>query len=138
MLVLEYRSQNTVIVVLLYKCLKHFHLKYSTQINYSGGTITQNKVALADVNTDGLTNLFYSFALPITTSDFNNFTGTTGTFTKTAFSGLAQNNILVIGISGSTYAELIDGKSINCNIQTTASTYSIYSTYENKATSLTD
>jgi hypothetical protein len=104
---------------------KNVSLGFKT-INYSGGTITQNKVALADVNTDGLTNLFYSFGLPITTSDFNNFTGTTGTFTKTAFSGLAQNNILVIGISGSTYAELIDGKSINCNIQTTASTYSIY------------
>lgn len=116
---------------------KNVSLGFKT-INYSGGTITQNKVALGDVNTDGLTNLFYSFGLPITTSDFNNFTGTTGTFTKTAFSGLAQNNILVIGVSGSTYAELIDGKSINCNIQTTASTYSIYSTYENKATPLTD
>ena len=116
---------------------KNVSLGFKT-IKYSGGSITQNKVALVDINTDGLTNLFYSFALPITTSDFNNFTGTTGTYTNTAFSGLAQNNILVIGISGSTYAELIDGKTINCNIQTTASTYGIYSTYEYKATTLTD
>ena len=110
-------------------------LGYKT-INYSGGAITQNKVSLADLNTDTYVNLFYSFGLPITTSDFNKFTGTTGTFTNTAFSGLAQNNILVIGISGSTYAELIDGKSIKCDIETTASTYSIYSTYENKNVSL--
>jgi len=110
-------------------------LGYKT-IKYSGGSITQNKVSLADLNTDTYVNLFYSFGLPITTSDFNKFTGTTGTFTNTAFSGLAQNDILVIGISGSTYSELIDGKSIKCDIETTASTYSIYSTYENKDTSL--
>ena len=110
-------------------------LGYKT-IKFSGGSITQNKISLSDLNTDTNVNLFYSFGLPITSGDFNKFTGTTGTFANTAFSGLAQNDILVLGISGSTYSELIDGKTIKCNLQTTASTYSIYSTYENKNVSL--
>jgi len=110
-------------------------LGYKT-IKFSGGSITQNKITLTDLNTDTNVNLFYSFGLPITSGEFNKFTGTTGTFSNTAFSGLAQNNILVLGISGSTYSELIDGKTIKCNLQTTASTYSIYSTYEDKNVSL--
>lgn len=111
-------------------------LGYKT-LEYSGGTISQNKIALSAITTDPLTNLYYSFSLPITSNDFTEFSGVTGAFTPTAFSGLAQSEIVAIGISGSTYAELIDGKSIKLDIETTASTYSIYGTFENKGNALT-
>jgi hypothetical protein len=109
----------------------------------TGSSITHNTVALADISSDSLTNLFYSFALPITASQFNNYTGLTddlGGYANTAFSGLAQNKILVIGVDNNDYAELIDGKTIKLDVTTTASTYSIYGTYENtgRNTSLLD
>ena len=112
-------------------------------LDYSGGSITQNIVDLADVNSDTLTNLFHSFDLPITSTDFDLFTGKTlniGGLQDTAYSGLAQTKILVIGIDDNEYSELIDGKSIKLDLETTASTFSVYSTYERntRATSLLD
>lgn len=112
-------------------------------LDYSGGSITQNIVDLADVNSDTLTNLFHSFDLPITTTDFDLFTGKTlnvGGLQDTAYSGLAQTKILVIGIDDNEYSELIDGKSLRLDLETTASTFSVYSTYERntRATSLLD
>lgn len=116
------------------------HIGYKT-IDYSGGSITQDKVALADTQTDTLTNLYYSFGLPITTQELNQYTGLTtsqGGLLDTAFSGLAQTEILVIGIGIQEYSELIDGKSIKLDIETSASTYTIYGTYENKGSALTN
>lgn len=116
------------------------YIGYNT-IYYSGSVISQNKVALADTETDRLTNLYYSFGLPITTQEFNTYTGLTisqGGLLDTAFSGLAQTEILVIGIDVNEYSELIDGKSIKLDIETSAATYTIYSTYENKGTALTN
>lgn len=108
-------------------------------LNYSGGSITQNIVDLGDVNTDTLTNLFHSFDLPITSTDFNLFTGKTlnvGGLQDTAYSGLAQTKILVIGIGDNEYSEIIDGKSIKLDLETTASTFSVYSTYERNTRSV--
>jgi len=105
----------------------------------SGSSITQNKINLNNTSTDSLTNLFYSFSLPITTANFQNFTATTNTnggFSDTALSGIAQTEVLVIGINNEEYSEIIDAKSILMNLETTASTYSIYSTLENTGRSL--
>jgi hypothetical protein len=116
----------------------HEHIGYNT-IYYSAGSITQNLVSLSDTS-DRYTNLFYSFGLPITNNEFNTYTGLTinqGGLSDTAFSGLAQTNILVIGIDIEEYSELIDGKTIKLELQTSASTYNIYGTYENKSIALT-
>jgi hypothetical protein len=116
----------------------HEHIGYNT-IYYSAGSITQNLVSLSDTS-DRYANLFYSFGLPITNNEFNTYTGLTinqGGLSNTAFSGLAQTNILVIGIDIEEYSELIDGKTIKLELQTSASTYNIYGTYENKSIALT-
>jgi hypothetical protein len=81
-----------------------------------------------------LTNLFYSFALPIDSSSSEQYTGATsvnGGYLDTALSGMASEKILVIGIDSSQYGELIDGKSIYLQLSTLLSTYDIYGTYEN-------
>ena len=109
---------------------------YNT-IYYSAGTISQNIVDRNNINTDILTNLFYSFALPIdseTAETYSAITSTTGGFSDTALSGLASDKILVIGISSGQYGEVIDGKSIKLQLSTTAATYDIYGTYENNNT----
>lgn len=116
------------------------HLGYDT-VYFSGGVITQDAVALNDTQTDPLTNLYYSFGLPTSSQELNVYTGLTiaqGGYLDSAFSGIAQTNILVIGIDNSKYSELIDGKSIKVHIETSASTYTIFGTYENTGTALTN
>lgn len=106
---------------------------------YSGASLSQLIVDLNDKNTDTFVNLFYSFGLPITASDFIKYTGETssvGGYADTALSGIAQTKILVIGVDGDEYSELIDGKSIKMSLTTTGQTYDIYSTFEKKGTSL--
>ena len=103
----------------------HEHIGYNT-IYYSAGSITQNLVSLSDTS-DRYTNLFYSFGLPITNNEFNTYTGLTinqGGLSDTALSGLAQTNILVIGIDVEEYSELIDGKTIKLELSD-SSTYNI-------------
>ena len=116
------------------------HLGYDTS-HFSGGVITQNVVSLADTQTDRLTNLYYSFGLPITPQEINVYTGLTitqGGYKDTALSNIAQTKMLVIGLDVKEYSELIDGKSVKINIETSASTYEIYGTYENTGTVLTN
>lgn len=106
---------------------------------YSGGTLTQNIINRNDINTDVLTNLFYSFALPIdvaTAETYTGITSNTGGLLDTALSGLASQEVLVIGIDSSQYGELIDGKTIKLDLTTTLGSYSIYGTYENNGTPL--
>ena len=115
------------------------NIGYNT-VYYSGGSISQDVVALSGTQTDTLTNLYYSFGLPITAREFNAYTGLTsnqGGYSDTAFSGLAQSSILVIGIDVSEYSELIDGKTIKLELETPLSAYTIYGTYESKGKSLT-
>jgi hypothetical protein len=112
---------------------------YNGVTTVSGSSLTQNLVNRDNYATDPLVNLFYSFGLPLTSTNDINYTGVTyndGGFSDTALSGLAKTNILVMGIDNASYGELIDGKTINLNLPTTAGTYSIYSTYENKGSSL--
>jgi hypothetical protein len=113
---------------------------YNT-LYYTGKTLTQNIINRNDYNTDVLTNLFYSFALPTSTFIADTYTGITssnGGFSDTALSGLASEEILVIGIDSSEYGELIDGKTINLQLSTLLSTYDIYGTYENNNLNLND
>lgn len=110
------------------------------QNTVSGSNITQSVVDRTDVTTDGLVNLFYSFALPISETDKNLFSGVTfanGGFSDTALSGFNQDKIVVIGIDNAQFGEKLDGKEIQVNLQTTANTYTIYSTFERTLTPLT-
>jgi hypothetical protein len=108
-------------------------------VSYSGGTLTQNIINRNNINTDVLTNLFYSFGLPIDTASADVFTGitsNTGGLLDTALSGLASQEILVIGVDSSQYGELIDGKTIKLELTTLFGTYQIYGSYENNGTPL--
>lgn len=108
-------------------------------LTFTGGSLSQLMVNLNDKNTDTFVNLFYSFSLPITSADFNKYNtvlSNAGGFADTALSGVAQENILVIGIDGEEYSELIDGKTIKMSVTTTGSTYDLYSTFESRGTSL--
>ena len=101
----------------------------------SGTTLTQNLVNRNNQSTDSLVNLFYSFGLPLNTTqdaNFNSVTFVNGGFSDTALSGIATTNILVLGINNTQYGEAIDGKTIHLNLPTTGGTYDIYSTYQNK------
>lgn len=105
----------------------------------SGSSLTQNTINRDDYTLDSLVNLFYSFGLPLKTSDDINYTGVTyanGGFSDTALSGLAESDIVIFGIDNANYGETIDGKSIKFVLPTTAGTYTIYSTYQNKGATL--
>jgi len=104
----------------------------------SGASLTQNLINRNNT-TDSLVNLFYSFGLPLDSTQDVNFTGVTfvnGGYSDTTLSGLATTNILVLGIDNTQYGETIDGKTIHLNLPTTGGTYNIYSTYQNKGGSL--
>jgi len=110
-----------------------------TTTYYSGGTISQNIINRLSGATDSLTNLFHAFGLPKSTEEQNLFTVTTrslGGYADTPLSGMSQDKALVIALSGSTYGEMIDGKSIKLTLNTTGSTYDIYGTFANQNISL--
>lgn len=100
--------------------------------------LTQDKVNRTDYETDSLVNLFYSFRLPLTTADDTLFTTTPsakGGYADTAMSGLAQDEILILGIDNSEYGEMLDGKTIKIELTDTATTtYNIYSSFEKTLT----
>jgi hypothetical protein len=109
-------------------------------VYYSAGTITQNKINRLSGTTDALTNLFYSLGLPKTAIEQTVFTGTTllqGGYADTALSGISQDSVLVLGLKGSEYGEIIDGKSLKISLTTTGGTYDIYGTFENQSLPLT-
>ena len=105
----------------------------------SGSNISYEVVNRADLTTDTMVNLFYSFGLPLNSSDDVDFTVTTyanGGYSDTALSGLAVSDILIIAINDSTYGECIDGKTIKIEIPYSAGTYTLYSTYQASVNSL--
>jgi hypothetical protein len=108
-------------------------------VTVSGTNLSQVVVDRANYNTDSLVNLFYSFGLPLSTTDDTRYTGITyanGGFSDTALSGLAQSKIIVLGIKNTSYGECLDGKTIKLELPTSAGTYTIYSTFESNGTSL--
>jgi len=99
--------------------------------------LTQNVINRNDVTTDPLVNLLYSFSLPLNANDDSIYTGVTyanGGYTNTAFSGIATEKVLVIGINQNNFGEMIDGKSIHITLPTTAGTFNIYSTFQDNLT----
>jgi len=100
----------------------------------TGDSITQVAINRND-DTDPLVNLFASFGLPLTESEKVTYTGKTfsmGGWADTAISGFANNDIVVIGINNSEYGETLDGKEIKLDLTTSASSYTLYSTFQNK------
>jgi hypothetical protein len=101
----------------------------------SGSNITQVSINRNDSNTDSYVNLFYSFGLPLTTTDDTKFTGTTfanGGYSDTALSGFAQTRILVFALNNANYGDVLDGKTIRFTLPTSAGTYTMYSTFQSK------
>ena len=108
-------------------------------LTYASSAITQLIVDRNDINSDRFVNLFNSFNLPLNDVEALRYTATTfrdGGYSDTALSGLSNEKLLIIGINSAAYGELIDGKSIQLVLSTSANTYTIYSTYENKNTPL--
>jgi hypothetical protein len=105
----------------------------------SGTNLSFNVINSLNYTSDKMVNLFSSFGLPITTSDFNLFTATTtnfGGYSNTSYSGVATNKILVVAINNSTFGECIDGKTVKLELPTSAGTYTLYSTFESNQQAL--
>lgn len=108
---------------------------YNGLTTISGTNITRFSVDRNSFDTNSLVNLYYSFGLPLSSSDDVTYTGVTytyGGFSDTTYSGLAVSKIAVLGINNATYGEMLDGKSIKLDLPTTGGTYTIYSTFQNK------
>ena len=91
--------------------------------------------------TDGNTNLFHTFGLPITQTDKNKYTtlvSPTG-YLDTAINGFNKDEVLVIAIDKCTYGEILDGKSVRVAIQSSGATasYNGYTTFQKSLTPLT-
>jgi hypothetical protein len=105
----------------------------------SGTNLSFNVINSLNYTSDKMVNLFSSFGLPITTSDFNLFTATTtnfGGYSNTSYSGVATNKILVVAINNSTFGECIDGKTVKLELPTSGGTYTLYSTFESNQQAL--
>jgi hypothetical protein len=106
----------------------------------SGNTISQFITDRRDVTTDSYVNLFKSFGLPLTQdernlySSFNNPVG----YLDTAIRNINQNKVLVIAIDKCAYGEILDGREIKIELETTGGTeYTIYSTFQRTLTPAT-
>lgn len=100
------------------------------------GSSLSHDIVTRNASTESLTNLYFSFNLPILNSEKTRYSSTTienGGFSDTSLSGFNTNKILVIGIDNSLYGESLDGKAVNASITTSAGTYNIYSTYQQTA-----
>ena len=99
----------------------------------SGNTLSYNIVSLDDYDTDSRVNWFYSFRLPISNTDkalFETTPSQNGGYSDTAYSAISQDDILVIGIPATEYAEMLDGKSIKMEVNG----YTLYSTFQDTLT----
>ena len=92
------------------------------------------------------TNYFKSLDLPITDERKTIFTTSSqnGGWLDTAFSGLNTDNVLMVNVDNDSYGELIDGKSIKCELPiatgfttggtvTGITTYTVYSSFVNSS-----
>ena len=109
-------------------------------LTVSGTNLTRLVIDRNSYDTNNLVNLYYSFGLPLNSDMDKTYTGVTnnyGGYSDTAFSALSTTNIAVFAVANTTYGESIDGKSIKLVVPTTAGTYTIYSTFQNKNIQLT-
>ena len=113
----------------------------------SSGSPKSNHISFTIADRTDLTsrqygNLFSSFNYPITNEQKIKFTGTTfanGGFSNTAFSGVGnQNKIVVVDIPKNHYGELIDGKSIKLTVPSGGTTINLYSSYFDDPISILD
>jgi len=92
-------------------------------------------------DTDGNANLFHSLGLPITQADKDKYAIlniANGGYLDTAIRNINQDRVLVLAISDCEYGEVLDGKVVNIELETTGATsYSIYSTFQQSLTPLT-
>jgi hypothetical protein len=91
-------------------------------------------------DTDGNTNLFHTFGLPITQNDKNLYTTFVSPqgYLNTAIRNFNKDKALVIAIDKCNYGEILDGKSVKIELETTGGTpYTIYSTFQKSLTPLT-
>jgi hypothetical protein len=106
----------------------------------TGTSLTQLITNRTEGDTDGNANLFKSFGLPLTQDDKNlytTFVSPTG-FLDTAIRNFNQDKVLVIAIDKCQYGEVIDGKTVKIELETTgATTYNLYSTFQKSLTPLT-
>jgi hypothetical protein len=103
----------------------------------SGTSLVQLITDRTDGNNDSYSNLFKSFGLPITTNEKLLYSSTPSPngFVDTAIRDINQNKILVIAIDKCSYGEVLDGKAIHVELQTTgATTYNLYSTFQRSLT----
>ena len=108
------------------------------QTTITGSSISYNLINRDDYLTDKLVNLYYSFGLPLNSTDDAIYTGITylkGGYSDTSLSAISQTNILAKSIKNTSCGELLDGKSIKLELPTSAGTYTIYSTFQTKSTS---
>lgn len=108
---------------------------YNGFTTVSGANLTRLVIDRNSYDTNSYVNLYYTFGLPLNANNDFTFTGITnvnGGFSDTAYSALSTTKIGVFAIDNSTYGETIDAKTIKMELPTTAGTFTIYSTYENK------
>ena len=106
----------------------------------TGTSLTQLIIDRRDGDTDGNTNLFHTFGLPITQADKNLYTTFVSPqgYLDTAINGFNKNKALVIAIDKCLYGETLDGKAVKVELQTTGATsYTLYSTFQKSLTPLT-
>jgi len=103
----------------------------------TGTSLTQLIVNRTEGDTDGNANLFKSFGLPLTQDDKNlytTFVSPTG-YLDTAIRNFNQDKVLVIAIDKCMYGEIIDGKSVHVELETTgATTYNLYTAFQKSLT----
>lgn len=121
---------------------KHFGLKTITG-STTGDTITQLITSREIAQADSYSNLFKSFGLPITQDEINKyttFTSGSGGYLDTAIKNINNKKIIVIAIEKCEYGEIIDGKTVKVDIQTTGATtsYTLYSTFQKTLTPVTN
>lgn len=125
----------------VYKSVQPSSISINTQyvsLGQSGLTGTSLGQYIIDRHsgaTDSLVNLFYTFGLPLDTTDDIVYTGRTfanGGYSDTAISAISQTRIAVIAVPNANYGELIDGKQLKVTLSAgTATTYTLYSTFQN-------
>jgi len=109
----------------------------------TGNSFTQIIIDRTMGDSDPYTNLFYTFGLPITQLDKNLYTTFNSPvgFLDTAISKLNKDKVLVIALNNCNYGEILDGKTIKIELETTSGatvpSYTIYSTFQKSLTPLT-
>lgn len=116
-------------------------LKSVGGITLTGNTSTQDSLTQDFIFKSDLIsqkgNLFRTFGLPLSSSEntlFNNVTNANGGASDTALKVLNQDSAFVIGINNDEYGEIIDGKTVKIVLTTTATSFTIYGTYQKSLT----